>query len=493
MAIIPNDEKIFMVSNATDTTYGGSDALKSMQEWYTMQDIIETAGGGGGGIEGEQYVFVAANGTPEENAQELSDALDLAATKTSSIPSLVDMLVASTSVSVNNSGLPCDIVYDTMNYPEDTFSDIRALGTGLTTFRINYTDSGFITFEEDIVVNITQNNISYMNNTLSFLLTTSLQGSGSINVNSMFAVGSEILPATVLAAPGEYNLYGIDMSGKLDLTNEYVNLVSLDGNESVYITGTLNAKASNVFLKGINFNNVKGLTIDSGVSIVGENLKLKGGGDLTPQTVDGLMEFIFDSKFTDCEFGDQTLYFENYNINITIKANFKNCVFGSYCIAKNGGGMTGFEINGIIEYSLFGDQCIFVEQSSSYGDCNITMKNCTGGISFVAPTGLSIVGSYTDVTAGYSSFSNASIYATFLRCTVGFTSFNSSIIGGTFIDCYAGSNSWEGMAGMQASFDGAKLIKCVSDGSIPQSNLPALFVGYCVKNLSSNPMLVGNF
>jgi hypothetical protein len=492
MAIIPNDEKIFMVSNATDTAYGGSDALKSMQQWYTMQDVIETTGGGGGGIEGEQYVFVAANGTPEENAQELSDALDLAATKTSSIPSLLNMLQAYTSVSINNGGLPCDIVYDTMNYPEDTFSDIRALGTGLVTFRINYTDYNFITFNEDVVVNITQNNIGYMNNTLSFLLTTSLEGMGSITVNSIFALTSEILPATVLAAPGEYDLYGIDMSGKLDLTNEYVNLVSLDGNESVYITGTLNAKASNVFLKGINFNNVKGLTIDSGVSIVGENLKLKGGGDLGPYAVDGLMEFIFDSQFTDCEFGDQTLYFENYSINITIKANFKNCVFGSYCIARNGG-MSGFEINGIIEYSLFGDQCIFIEQSSSYGECNMTMKNCTGGVSFVAPAGLSINGSYTDVTASHSSFSNASLYATFLRCTAGFNSFVAALIGGTFIDCYAGTNSWEGEAGMPTSFGGAKLIKCVSDGVIPESNLPALFVGYCVKNLSSNPMLVGNF
>ena len=48
MAIIPAEEKVFMVSNSTNTTYSGSAALKAMQQWYTMQDVIDTVGGGGG-------------------------------------------------------------------------------------------------------------------------------------------------------------------------------------------------------------------------------------------------------------------------------------------------------------------------------------------------------------------------------------------------------------------------------------------------------------
>lgn len=48
MAIIPSNEKVFMVSNGTNTTYSGSAALKAMQQWYTMQDVIDTVGGGGG-------------------------------------------------------------------------------------------------------------------------------------------------------------------------------------------------------------------------------------------------------------------------------------------------------------------------------------------------------------------------------------------------------------------------------------------------------------
>jgi len=46
MALIPNNEKVFMVSNGTNTTYSGSAALKAMQQWYTMQDVIDTVGGG---------------------------------------------------------------------------------------------------------------------------------------------------------------------------------------------------------------------------------------------------------------------------------------------------------------------------------------------------------------------------------------------------------------------------------------------------------------
>lgn len=37
-----------MVSKSTNTTYSGSASLKAMQEWYTMQDVIDTVGGGGG-------------------------------------------------------------------------------------------------------------------------------------------------------------------------------------------------------------------------------------------------------------------------------------------------------------------------------------------------------------------------------------------------------------------------------------------------------------
>lgn len=42
MAIIPNDEKVIMVSGNVNTTYSGSKALKETAEWYTMQDVSNT-------------------------------------------------------------------------------------------------------------------------------------------------------------------------------------------------------------------------------------------------------------------------------------------------------------------------------------------------------------------------------------------------------------------------------------------------------------------
>jgi len=44
MAIIPAQEKVFMVSNGTNTTYGGSAALQAMNQWYTMQDVVDSVG-----------------------------------------------------------------------------------------------------------------------------------------------------------------------------------------------------------------------------------------------------------------------------------------------------------------------------------------------------------------------------------------------------------------------------------------------------------------
>mgnify|MGYP000420368703 CR=1 FL=1 len=39
---IPADEKVFMVSKSTNTTYSGSAALKAMNDWYTMDDVTNT-------------------------------------------------------------------------------------------------------------------------------------------------------------------------------------------------------------------------------------------------------------------------------------------------------------------------------------------------------------------------------------------------------------------------------------------------------------------
>lgn len=55
MAIIPNEEKLMIIDNGTDTRYTGSTMLQDRQKYYTIQDLKDTVaadggGGGGGGV-----------------------------------------------------------------------------------------------------------------------------------------------------------------------------------------------------------------------------------------------------------------------------------------------------------------------------------------------------------------------------------------------------------------------------------------------------------
>jgi len=59
MSIIPATDKVFMVNNKTNTIYGGSAALQAMNEWYTMQDVIETVSTS----QGEEVSYTVAGGT----------------------------------------------------------------------------------------------------------------------------------------------------------------------------------------------------------------------------------------------------------------------------------------------------------------------------------------------------------------------------------------------------------------------------------------------
>ena len=54
-----------MTSADVNTTYGGSTALKGLNQWYTIEDIAETIGGGGGGL---GTFNVTSNGTTGSNS-----------------------------------------------------------------------------------------------------------------------------------------------------------------------------------------------------------------------------------------------------------------------------------------------------------------------------------------------------------------------------------------------------------------------------------------
>lgn len=69
MSIIPPTDKVYMVREDVNTTYGGSEALKVLQNWYTMQDIIDTVGiiSGGGRLYAQTANSIPVTGTTTES------------------------------------------------------------------------------------------------------------------------------------------------------------------------------------------------------------------------------------------------------------------------------------------------------------------------------------------------------------------------------------------------------------------------------------------
>ena len=82
MAIIPPDQKFHTIDPTTPTPERGSVRTNSMHEIYTMQDIIDSVGGGGGGATiGEKLDFTVRD-TPYSNVGD-HEGVDLKVANTS--------------------------------------------------------------------------------------------------------------------------------------------------------------------------------------------------------------------------------------------------------------------------------------------------------------------------------------------------------------------------------------------------------------------------
>ena len=75
MAIIPSNEKVFMSTSSTNTTFGGSAATKAMQQWYTMGDITESVAS----------VTLSGSGTPNYITKWVEDAGVISTTLSNSV------------------------------------------------------------------------------------------------------------------------------------------------------------------------------------------------------------------------------------------------------------------------------------------------------------------------------------------------------------------------------------------------------------------------
>ena len=213
---------------------------------------------------------------------------------------------------------------------------------------------------------------------------------------------------TIVASPGYYNFDAEDF----EMTDEYINLVSLDGNRSIIFNGTytIRVNANNVYVNGVDTlstpfkidNNLNTTTI--------ENCK---GGDYSFQN--GLKDPVISSTFINCvgdaySFGDA---------GATVSGTFINCTAGN----------SSFGIAGSIVSGIFRN-CTAGNSSFGYsGTVSGTFTNCIGGEGSFGDNGATVSGTFTNCTAEANSFGHVStLSGTCTNCTGGNGSFGS---GGT--------------------------------------------------------------
>jgi len=317
--------------------------------------------------QGSQYIYVQADGTDTENATELQNAYNNAKNLVSVITSLSDNILSGTeniSASIN------------------TFFGVQSVGDiplGLNNFEV-ISDSG---------TEILQFDVSSYSSILRFFSTVS-----RTNVTSLKFQDVTVKRATVIASPSYYNF-----SSDFVMDEEYVDLVSLDGNRSVVFngTGTINITANDVFVKGVDVIS-KAFTIANNLNLLKvENCQ---GGDFSfgdGQTVSG--------TFTDCQGGFRSF-------GSTASGTFTNC--------QGGGSSFGGNIS---------------------GTASGTFTNCQGGGSSFGSNGTAS-GTFTNCKGGRDSFGRSGTASGKLyHCRLTDTTFQTVSSGGVTRLCIDGNNN----------------------------------------------------
>jgi hypothetical protein len=342
----------------------------------------------GGGLEGTQYVFVAANGTDVENAAELQAAYNLAVIKATPI-------VTPINISVNN---VTDNGGGNYNITLTNSSDANYFSWGVT-YNVIINGNPYQFMVQGV-----------MGNTL--IVTNLTPG---LSFSSFTLVVTTYPRVTVIAAPGNYN-FGTSV---FTMNTEYIDLVSLDGNRSIIFNalynsmgieqGSISITANNVFVKGVDVQN--------------KNFKI-GGNNLNQLKIE-------NCKGGSFSFGGDPTYGNN---PIIVSGTFINCTgedfsFGAF------GSASGIFTNCVAKTGSFG--------SYNTGIASGIFTNCIGETtSFGGNTTAS--GTFTNCKAGGYSFGSFGIASgTFRNCIGDAFSFGGNgIVAGIYENCVGGDSSW---------------------------------------------------
>jgi hypothetical protein len=357
----------------------------------TVSSVAGSGSSGGAGLEGSQYVFVSANGTDTENASELQAAYDLAKTKKQVIENYT---ILSTNVYVSGSSIFIFGISNELTFNGGQTYDIR-LDNVTYTGVVDYASYGMFSMSS-----VTAPDGPY---------------------TTMEIGSSQILKSRVIASPGYYNF-----TSNFLVDEDYVDIVSLDGNRSVIFngSGTINITANNIFVKGID---VLDKPFKVGMSLnqlFVENCK---GGDYSFGGSDVNTSYnetqFLNSTFNHCDGGAHS-FGGSYNSNpINISGTFNYCNGGVYSFGRG------------------------------YGDLSGTFNNCkVTGSGFGYDNSVNLSGVFNNcVVNGVSGFGSttSTVSGTFNNCKVtgsGFGSSFNSLASGIFKNCEAGSYSFGGFS-----------------------------------------------
>ena len=105
MATIPSGTKFLGLDSSVPTPELNGSTINKKTQHYTIEDIV---GSVSSGLEGSSYIYVAANGTDVENAEELQNAYDLAKTMSPTADNRITVIAAP-----GNYKFPSTFVMDT--------------------------------------------------------------------------------------------------------------------------------------------------------------------------------------------------------------------------------------------------------------------------------------------------------------------------------------------------------------------------------------------
>jgi hypothetical protein len=428
-----NDSASFVLNN------DGANSIiqiSDINQWVVSSS--QSGGGGGTPFEGLNYVYVYGNGTTAlENGQQLLDGYNLASSKVVLINPTIDLG-------------ELEFTLDGMGWLSSIFS-----------YEIlqPYISNGQLNNYSSVTLNILGDGNTYGCNLIPTMGGYYLQSYfGTLPPNGISSITNfytEALKSTLIVGSGYY-----EIDGQFQLTQNYLDVVSLTGNMDVNIkniSGSIAIRVASeyIFVKGLNTNEQSFRIFDpyynnkyekcqggdysfgaNGVDSAGEFIDCKGGqysfGSLGGNAVGSFINCISGAN----SFGGS----DNIALVSNAYGTFKNCIAdgGSFGMEQAGGTFT--------DCISYGDISFGGGQGSVQGVANGVFVNCQSYSNSFGGNNGTASGTFTNCIGLNSSFGRIATgqfrYCRAQNDSFGFSDSLQSLASGTFIGCESGNWSF---------------------------------------------------